>query len=97
MHYAEVMKISKKNGVKIVLGNRYDMDTMHEEDTEGSTSSVFKMNDDSSKIFHGDVFFLQSKNSYNSTGLLLLLVKQNGVGVIVGEKVVLAHVGTEIC
>lgn len=86
MHYADVMKASKNSGVKIVEGNRYDMDTIYEENMGDNTNSIFQMNDDSLKIFRGDIFFLQSKNSYSSTGLLLLLVKQNGIGVIVGEK-----------
>lgn len=86
--YAQIVNLSKKEGIKIVDGGRYDMGAIYknEEDDDAGAETIFKMNNDSLKIFNGEVFFMQSKNSYSSAGLLLSLVKQNKIGTIVGEK-----------
>lgn len=79
------------NGEPLKVGEIYDyMSFDHSKDykvdydaTQDPTKHVF--NFDKELIFDGNIIFIQSKNSFSSSTLLLTMARDNGIGIIIGE------------
>ena len=78
-------------GKPLKIGQIYDyMEFDHSKDYQTDYSApqdpakhIF--NYDEEQIFGGNVVFIQSKDSFSSTILLLTIARDNGIGIIVGE------------
>ena len=78
-------------GKPLKIGQIYDyMEFDHSKDYQTDYSApqdpakhIF--NYDGEQIFGGNVVFIQSKDSFSSTILLLTIARDNGIGIIVGE------------
>ena len=79
------------NGEPLEMGKMYDyMGFDHSKEykidyTAPQDPNKCVFNFDNDKIFKGNVIFIQSKDSFSSATLLLTLVRDNGIGIIVGE------------
>lgn len=79
------------NGEPLKMGELYDyMGFDHSKDymidynaTQDPSKHIFNFDDE--LIFDGDVIFIQGKNSFSSSTLLLTMARDNGIGIIIGE------------
>lgn len=78
-------------GKPLKIGQIYDyMGFDHSKDYQTDYSAPqdpakYIFNYDGEQIFGGNVVFIQSKDSFSSTILLLTIARDNGIGIIVGE------------
>ena len=78
------------NGKPLEIGSLYDyLSFDHSKDYKTNYSALQDptkhiFNYDREQIFGGNVVFIQSKDSFSSATLLLTLVRDNGVGIIIG-------------
>lgn len=97
MQYPEQSKIYKERLEKVnqfELGNLYNskwLDSIGVDDPlktelELKLDSLFIMNKDESKIFKGNIIFIQGEDTYSSAGSLILDAVDNNIGIVIGEK-----------
>lgn len=75
-------------GKPLKKGEVYDIwsfDQNKDNDTETQDPAKHILNYDNDKIFKGDVLFIQGKDSFSSSTLLLTIARDNGIGKIIGE------------
>jgi hypothetical protein len=70
---------------KLETGKLYSNDDFSTEE-ETIENKYFIMNSDTSMVFKGTTIFLQGKKTYSSAGDLLVSVRDNELGMIIGEK-----------
>lgn len=80
------------DGKPLEIGKMYDyMGFDHSKDFKIDYSAPqdpnnFMFNFDNDQIFKGNIIFIQGKDSFSSATLLLTLARDNGIGIIVGER-----------
>lgn len=79
------------DGEPLKIGNIYDyMGFDHSKDytvdysaEQEPTKHIFNFDDE--QIFDGNIIFIQGRDSFSSSTLLLTLARDNGIGIIIGE------------
>lgn len=61
-----------------------DQNMVSNDDEQGG--SAHRLNRDSERIFNGNVVFIEGKASFSSSTLLLTTARDNGIGIIIGER-----------
>lgn len=97
LHYMNLYNEYKRIFAEIKLP--FKMGTLYDSAILSSLSSIekspsiinkmneyFLMNKDTSKIFKGNIIFIQGKKTYSSAGLLITEARDNNIGIIIGDK-----------
>ncbi len=91
LEHQPFFKTVTMDGAKPEIGKMYDLydfdqtrpEPIPEDFVQDTVQHVINL--DSDKIFKGNVIFIQGRDSYSSSELLMTQARDNGVGIIVGE------------
>lgn len=90
---AEYEQTFTENQLPFKMGQLYEssfLSNLSKEKKEVSAleriDTYFVKNEDSAKVFKGDVIFIQNTKTYSSAGLLITDATDNNIGIVVGNK-----------
>ncbi len=91
LEHQPFFKTVTMDGAKPEIGKMYDLydfdqtrpEPIPEDFVQDTVQHVINLDND--KIFKGNVIFIQGRDSYSSSELLMTQARDNGVGIIVGE------------
>jgi hypothetical protein len=87
LQYPELYQMALAKNGNLDTDKLYDTkDLKIAEDGDELFEKYFPLNKDESKIFKGKIYFLQGTDTYSSAGELITMVRDNNIGIIVGEN-----------